>query len=154
LRAKPYPSESELSEAFRYEDGLLYWIKSSRHHRQKGRLAGCLDGAGYWVVELNGRRLYVHRIVWILHFGGVPEGWQIDHINRVKSDNHIKNLRLATHIGNGQNRRLNRNNTSGSANISYDRRKNRWRYDKQIAGLKELRIFKTKAEALAYAMQM
>lgn len=39
---------------------------------------------------------YLHRAVWEYHYGQIPNGLMIDHINRDKTDNRIENLRLVT----------------------------------------------------------
>lgn len=44
-----------------------------------------------------------HHEVWEKANGKIPEGFEIDHINRVKCDNRLENLRLATHSENNRN---------------------------------------------------
>jgi len=51
---------------------------------------------------------------------------QIDHINRVKDDNRIENLRLATRSQNEANTGLRRNNSSGFKGVYFFKRTNRW----------------------------
>lgn len=70
----------------------LVWVAG----RLKGRTAGTLDKEGYWAVQLKGKKLRCHRVVWELCNGPVPAGYVLDHINRMRSDNRIENLRLAT----------------------------------------------------------
>ena len=44
-----------------------------------------------------GREYRLHRLVWLwVHGAHVPDGMTLDHINGVKTDNRICNLRLAT----------------------------------------------------------
>ena len=50
---------------------------------------------GYIRCSYEGKKVQGHRLAWFLHYGEWPEG-NIDHINRVKTDNRICNLRIAT----------------------------------------------------------
>jgi hypothetical protein len=60
--------------------------------------------SGYVRVKYNGKTCSVHRLVWEHVHGPIPDGMHIDHINGVKSDNRIANLRLVTPSQNAQNR--------------------------------------------------
>ena len=55
---------------------------------------------GYYRVGLckNSKiRFYmVHRLVWIAFNGQIPEGYEVNHINEVKSNNRLSNLNLMT----------------------------------------------------------
>lgn len=49
---------------------------------------------------------YLHHLVWALSGGEpVPDGCQIDHINRDRTDNRLHNLRIVTRRGQNLNRR-------------------------------------------------
>lgn len=67
-----------------------------------GKQAGCFTWR-YPVIALNNRRYYAHRLAWIYEHGAIPEGMQIDHINRDPHDNRIANLRLASPALNSAN---------------------------------------------------
>lgn len=64
-------------------------------------------GNGYYRFDLckNGdyTHKYVHHLVWETFMGEIPEGYEIDHINTIKSDNRIENLRLVDRKTNMQN---------------------------------------------------
>lgn len=49
-------------------------------------------------------RFFVHRIVWETFNDKIPVGMQIDHINHLRDDNRIENLRCLTPIENLHNR--------------------------------------------------
>jgi len=59
-----------------------------------------ISNNGYVHVTMyrNGRRntFLLHRVVWITFNGEIPEGMTIDHINGIKTDNRLLNLRLGT----------------------------------------------------------
>jgi HNH endonuclease len=82
-------------ELFVYLDGALYWRASRRGIRRL--LAGCANKNGYWEIKVNGAAYKRHRLVFLMFRGYMPE-WpnQIDHINRVKGDDRIENLRDVT----------------------------------------------------------
>ena len=39
---------------------------------------------------------YEHRWVWTQHHGEIPKGMQVHHINGIKNDNRIENLKIVT----------------------------------------------------------
>lgn len=57
-----------------------------------------------------------HRLMWEHFFGEIPMGMVVDHINGIKNDNRIENLRIATYTENARNRKkANSNNRCGAA---------------------------------------
>ena len=59
----------------------------------------------------------LHRLVYEAHYGEIPEGMLIDHIDNNKTNNNIDNLRLATLSENMCNRKIHKNNKIGYKNI-------------------------------------
>tara|TARA_R110000787_G_scaffold257554_1_gene362724 strand:- start:18 stop:554 length:537 start_codon:yes stop_codon:yes gene_type:complete len=66
-----------------------------------------------------------HRVAWALHYGEWPN--VIDHINRVKSDNRISNLRSVTHSENLRNASMPSTNTSGHVGVFWLKNRSKWR---------------------------
>lgn len=100
---------------FRYSEdtGALWWrVDAGRWGRIKaGTVAGSASH-GYVTVVVDGVRYPVHRLAWLLIHGCWPIG-EIDHINGVRNDNRIVNLRDVPKRLNGHNRqRSNRDNKS------------------------------------------
>lgn len=88
-----------LRELFSYdpETGYLY-----RRHATKGydanRKIARKNDSGYLITTINGKTYRVHHLVWMMHYGYEVD--EIDHINRVKDDNRIENLRQCEHYKN------------------------------------------------------
>lgn len=62
-----------------------------------GKKLGTLSSNRYIRVSVGHREYRLHRLVWLwVHGQHPPENMTIDHINGVKTDNRIDNLRLAT----------------------------------------------------------
>lgn len=99
--------------AFKYADGGLYHIDAPRRGISAGSRAGTLNTNGYRVI--GGVR--EHRIVWEMFNGVIPDGYEIDHINGVRDDNRIENLRLATRGQNSQNHKVHSHSKSGIKGI-------------------------------------
>lgn len=109
----------KLLRNFDYKDGKLFHIHTTNE-------VGYVGSRGYLVTRFFGKQILVHRIIWTMHFGAIPEGLQIDHIDRDKSNNTLENLRLVTAAGNKQNQGLQTNNTSGHRGISWSKQDKHW----------------------------
>ena len=107
----------------------LVWDSSSARVKE-GAVAGTLQPSGYYAFSLraDGRShtYYCHRVVWELHNRVLVPGELIDHVNRIRSDNRIENLRLADNSKNMQNRGKQSNNASGVKGLSYHKRDKVW----------------------------
>ena len=87
------------------ERRCLVWKEDLPYrHGKKGVVAGCKSSDDYWQIGLEGKRYRRGRIVWLYFKGSFPDG-HIDHINGIKTDDRIENLRIATIGENNLNRR-------------------------------------------------
>jgi hypothetical protein len=149
-----------LSEAFSYdpENGTLIWKRRPINHfadsmragqwntKYAGREAGSIDGSGYKMVRIAGGAFACHRLIWILVHGHLPASL-IDHINGIRSDNRLINLREADYAQNGANSKRPTNNKTGHRGIS--KRRERWRSQIRHCGvIHHLGYFSTIEEAI------
>lgn len=81
---------------------------------------------GYVRLMIDRKEYLGHRLAWLYMTGEWPNG-ELDHKNRIRSDNRWENLRLATGHGNWQNIVLPKSNTSGAKGICYDKSHGRWK---------------------------
>jgi len=105
-------------DCFEYKNGNLYW-KINRSMMKVGDQAGNINDRGYSYVGINNRKYSTHRIIFLMHYGYMPEC--IDHIDGNKANNNIKNLRLATVSQNNQNVKIRKDNKTGIKGVSKDR---------------------------------
>ena len=88
---------------FNYQNGKLIWAMPHKNTRHLiGQEAGTTDKDGYIRVTVNKKHTSAHAIIWEMHHGEIPEGYQVHHINRKPDDNHIDNLSLITPTENKQ----------------------------------------------------
>lgn len=119
-------TQQKLQEALSYdkESGLFVWLKPTGNRVQRGASAGGIDSNGYGQIMICGKRYLAHRLAWLHANGTWPDGC-IDHINGVKSDNRIINLRDVNRATNMQNiKRANVNNKTGFLGVHAAR--NKW----------------------------
>ena len=72
---------------FSYQNGKIF-----RDDRKNSN--GSYDKDGYLIYKIKGQQIKAHRLVWFLCYKEFPRG-EIDHINRIRDDNRIENLRIA-----------------------------------------------------------
>jgi hypothetical protein len=120
----------EMKEFLRYnkETGLFAWIKKPNDRSPNIKVGVPLtkpNATGYLTITFKNKTYQTHRIAWLFVYGGFPR--IIDHINGIKSDNRICNLREATRSQNGMNRAIPKNNTSGYKGVSFMKETGKWR---------------------------
>lgn len=86
-------------------------------------VAGHRDN-GYIKIRVDGRTYKAHRLAWFYVHGEWPE--VIDHINRIRSDNRLVNLRNVTKGENNKNHEMFKNNTSGVTGVCWRGRDSSW----------------------------
>ena len=103
--------------------GILRW-KTAKSKINIGNVAGSIN-KGYLRIKLSGKSYYAHRLAWLMFYGNLPD--EIDHIDGDKTNNKIKNLRIATRKQNCLNRKIQSNNSSGLKGVNWNTDTNSWR---------------------------
>ena len=129
----------KLSDYFYYDPSAPSCLRNkvSRRSARQDMVQGTLGNRGYWQVRLLGERFVQHRIIWELHFGPIPEGMVIDHIDRDKSNNRIENLRCTSQSSNMTNQP--QRNSSGYKGVYQNQSSGKY----QVRSLKDHKYLKT-----------
>jgi len=124
-------SQEYLRQILLYDSdtGHFYWNIDKRPFVRKGDLAGFTERSGYRSIRISGVAYKAHRLAYLYVFGKWPI--EVDHINCIKSDNRLCNLREATRSQNVSYAKS-RSNTSGIRGVSWHN--NAWRVRVQVNG--------------------
>lgn len=137
MAAKPLPPQDLLHQLLRYEPetGKLYWrerpvssFEDGEHSAERraiawnGKYAGteacsAKKKNGYLNGRFFGSYYFAHRVIWKMVHGSDPE--HIDHVNGIKADNRITNLRSVSNHINHKNMPRQNNNTSGVTGVGW-----------------------------------
>jgi hypothetical protein len=109
-----------------YRNGDLYWLINAGRgvsiKRPGDKVSVKPDEHGYLYVTWKRKHYAVHRVIFLLMHGWLPDC--IDHIDGNPGNNAIENLRAATRLQNQHNRRVNSKNESGAKNVT--RHQGKW----------------------------
>lgn len=142
---KDLPSPELLRKLLRYEPetGKLFWRertadffnegKQTAEHNcaiWNGKHAGneaftTNNGDRYKKAKIFRKKYFAHRVIWAMVYGTWPK-LEIDHINGIRSDNRLSNLREVTRAENAKNLKRSRNNTSGVIGVSWNNKSKKW----------------------------
>lgn len=146
-------------------------IPLSKNGKRKGMFVALIDDEDAVLAELNwsihaqsdgytlyawranptgseNRMQHLHKAVAERAFGEIPEGYEVDHIDRNGLNNQRHNLRFVTHQQNQWNRGKSANNTSGFKGVSWHKNRQKWQASIRINGKQVyLGIFPTREEA-------
>ena len=116
----------EIKQVLSYDrdTGLFTWLVDCGSNKVKGKIAGA-EKEGYITIHIDSQQYRAHILAWIYVYGYTPD--ELDHENRIKSDNRIKNLRLTTRVLNAQNRAPQSRNTSGVSGVCLNKKSGKWR---------------------------
>lgn len=110
----------ELKHRITYDPGTGAFM------RNNGRaITASKSKNGYTRIWVAGKHYYAHRLAWLYMTGSWPLA-DIDHINRVRTDNRWVNLRLATRSQNMANTLAHRDSTYGTKGVCWHSAANKW----------------------------
>ena len=119
-------SHDYVLSAFDYQDGNL--VRKTGRVNEIGQIAGSVHKAsGYIHVKINTKAHKAHRLVFLYHYGYLPEC--VDHIDGDKANNRIENLRAATKEENCQNQKVRSTNKSGCKGVKWNSKLNKWQVE-------------------------
>ena len=119
-------TQRQLKELFHYDKDTGVFTRKIALSRKSyvGEVITTKHIEGYIHTQIRGKQYLAHRLVWLYVHGYLPE--YIDHINHIKDDNRLINLREVTRLENQQNLSIRCDNISGVCGVSWDKFRNRW----------------------------
>jgi len=105
--------------------GVFTWLVSPSFTVKAGDVAGNYNGTGYWQIGIGRRRYMAHRLAWLYVYGSFPID-EVDHINRVRNDNRIENLRDVTSEFNSYNTGPKVTNSTGFKGVTFRPKQNKY----------------------------
>ena len=138
------------------EESLEYAKNNFNYNPETGHInrtdrknsCGSIDYYGYLILKIKKNQFKAHRLAWFLHYGEMPIN-VIDHINGIKTDNRISNLRDVSQHVNVLNKKIEPNKETSVIGVYVDKTKGlKKKYATRVNG-KTLR-FNSIEEALEY----
>ncbi len=114
------------------------WFSSDRAHtiwnvRFAGKPAFTADSCGYRIGAVFRITLKAHRVIWMIVHGEWPPE-DVDHINGVRSDNRLANLRAVSRSVNLHNVAKRSDNLSGVTGVHWHAKANKWAAEIKVDG--------------------
>ena len=127
--------------------GLFTRKLTTSPRAKKGDIAGYKMPSGYVSICVLRTRQYAHRLAWEIFYGVKPE-FEIDHINGIRDDNRITNLRQCDKYQNQCNRSSNKNARLKSKGVDFMKSKGKYRARIRVRGKDiHLGLFDSELEA-------
>lgn len=125
----------------------VFTRKVSAGNTKAGSIVGSQDKKGYLKALVLGQYVKLHRLAWFYVYGIWPD--QLDHINQIKTDNRLVNLREVDTSTNCVNQTgARKNNQSGYQGVHLIQKTGRYRACCSVQGVKHhIGVFATAEEA-------
>jgi hypothetical protein len=147
-------TQHELKRRLHYDPntGIWTWLAGPRRGKRAGWLQGNARGQPYWTVFVDRRRVVSSHVAFFYMTGEWPTA-EMDHINRVGTDDRWLNLRAVSRAQNEWNKQKYRNNKSGAKGVYFQHGK--WIARIRRNGIRQtLGNFSTSHEAAAAYQEM
>ena len=119
-------TQARLKELLHYDKETGVFTRKTKVGKYElGSISGATHNKGYIQITVDDKNYLAHRLAWMYVFGKFPKK-QIDHINRVKTDNSIKNLRDVDASTNQHNIGVRSHNSSGITGVVWNSRRQKW----------------------------
>lgn len=104
-------------EVIKYiRENFVYNPDGTFDRKDRRNSKGSLDKDGYLIIKIKKKQYKAHRLVYAFFNGKFPEQ-EIDHINRIRTDNRIDNLRAVTRTENVRNSYVPPNKETGVVGV-------------------------------------
>lgn len=141
-------TQTHLRELLHYvpETGEFFWKVARGRYAKRGSRAGTLSGQGYIRISVHCRAYGAHRLAYLYEHGWMPK--EVDHKNRVRTDNRIENLRPVTRSMNNANAPASVRSKTGYRGVHFHKGAGRYRAQITLGRkTKSLGYFDTPEEA-------
>lgn len=119
-------TQERVKHLFTYDEANGLLIRNLTTGRASaGTWSLATDKDGYHIVGIDKKLYRTHRVIWLYVHGSFPTGF-LDHINRIKTDNRIENLREVSKGQSRENIDIGRNNTSGLKGVWLHKQTKKW----------------------------
>jgi len=119
-------TQERLKELLHYDESTgIFTRKTKVANRLAGTVSGARQNKGYVQIMIDKENYLAHRLAWFYVYGKWPNN-QIDHINRIKTDNKISNLRDVDNSKNQHNIGIRSHNSSGVTGVYQSSKSKKW----------------------------
>jgi hypothetical protein len=124
----PCATKLRLLLSYDEETGILRWRSRVNQGVHAGDIAAGRINKGhrYLRIKIKGQQYGAHRLIWKIKTGNEPPDC-IDHIDGHPFNNRWQNLREASISLNGCNRKMQKNNSSGTKGVTWNKADKRWK---------------------------
>lgn len=111
--------------SYNHETGEFKWKNICCNRVKPYTKAGTFNNNGYILISIDAKKYMAHKLAWFYVHGEYPKS-MLDHINRIRDDNRICNLRVATVKQNNENISIRSHNTSGYRGVTWHKTAKKW----------------------------